>query len=167
VWAWAGALGLVLLPSLRFDFFLWTDPARAPLPQVERFQFVNGWPSGYGVRDTLAFLREQARARKGGVRVVLQSGARRTIALASSVAFRYHGFVVITDLRLDDPAAAATLARWAAEMTTYVVVPIPHRGGRASPQALAPSRLVLETRKPDGTLCDQVYELCPGAGCGG
>jgi 4-amino-4-deoxy-L-arabinose transferase-like glycosyltransferase len=164
--AWAGALLLVLLPALRFDFFLWTDPAKAPLPEVERFQFVNGWPSGYGVRDTLAFLREQARSRKGGVRVVLQSGARRTLALASSVEFRYHGFVVVTDLRLDDPAAPATLAAFAREMTTFVVVPMPHRGGRPSPSAFGPARLVLETRKPDGTLCDQVYEMCPDNGCG-
>jgi hypothetical protein len=149
-----------LLPSLRFDWFLWTDPSKAPLPDVERFQFVNGWPSGYGTRDTLAFLRSQAERSRGGVRVVLQSGARRTIALASSVEFRYHGFVVVTDLRLDDPAAAATLAAWAREMPTFVVVPPAHRNKRPEPGALGSARLVLETRKPDGTLCDQVYELC-------
>ena len=158
--ALVATLALVLLPSLRFDWFLWTEPAKAPLPEVERFQFVNGWPSGYGTRDTLAFLREQAERRRGGVRVVLQSGARRTIALAGSVEFRYHGFVVVTDLRLDDPAAPATLAVWAREMPTYVVVPPPHRNKRPSPGALGSARLVLETRKPDGTLCDQVYELC-------
>lgn len=165
-WAWAVSLGLVLAPSLRFDYLLWTDPARAPLPEVERFQFVNGWPSGYGVRDTLAFLREQARARRGGVRVVLQSDARRTMAFAASVAFRYEGWLVISDVRLDDPAAAATLAAWAREMPTFVVIPPPHRSPRPSAKALPPARLVLETRKPDGTLCDQVYELCPEEGCG-
>lgn len=165
-WAWAMALGLVLLPSLRFDFLLWTDPAQAPLPEVERFQFVNGWPSGYGVRDTLAFLREQARRRPGGLRVVLQSDARRTIALASAVAFRYDGWLVVSDLRLGDPAAAATLAGWAREMPTFLVIPPPHRSLRPSPKALPPARLLLETRKPDGTLCDQVYELCPEEGCG-
>jgi hypothetical protein len=165
---WAGGLmlALVLAPSLRFDWLLWNDPARAPLPEVERFQFVNGWPSGYGTRDTLAFLRQQAQMRRGGVRVVMQSGARRTFALASSVAFRYDGWVVLSDLRLDDAATPATLASWARETTTYVVVPPPHRSQRPEPGSFGPARLVLETRKPDGTLCDQVYEVCGANGCG-
>lgn len=166
-WAWALGLALVLGPALRFDVLLWTDPARAPLPEVERFQFVDGWPSGYGVRETIAFVKQQAERHKGGVRVVLQSNARRTIAFASSVAFRYDGFVVVDDLRLDDPASPATLATWAREMPTFVVIPIPHRGQRPAPDALPPgARLVLETRKPDGTLCDQVYEVCRRSACG-
>lgn len=166
-WAWVLVLGLPLAPALRFDFLLWTDPARAPLPEVERFQFVDGWPSGYGVRETIAFVKRQAERHKGGVRVVLQSNARRTIAFAASVAFRYDGFVVVDDLRLNDPASPATLATWARELPTFVVIPIPHRGGRPAPDALPPgARLVLETRKPDGTLSDQVYELCLAATCG-
>jgi hypothetical protein len=156
----------VLLPALRFDAFLWTDPARAPLPEVERFQFVNGWPSGYGTRDTLAFLRAEAQRHPSGVRVVMQSGARRGFALASSVAFRYQGFVVTSDLRLDDPATPAALAASAREAATFVVVPPPHRNRRPEPGWFGPARLVLETRKPDGTLCDQVYEVCGPDGCG-
>jgi 4-amino-4-deoxy-L-arabinose transferase-like glycosyltransferase len=158
---------LALLPALRFDLLLWTDPARAPLPAVERFQYVDGWPSGYGLRDTLAFLRAQLARHPGGVRVVLQSTARRTAAFALSVAFRYEGWLVVEDLRLDDPAAAGTLAGWAREMPTFVLVPPPHRAPRASAAALPPgARLVLETRKPDGSLCDQLYELCRAADCG-
>jgi 4-amino-4-deoxy-L-arabinose transferase-like glycosyltransferase len=161
------AVALALLPALRFDALLWTDPTRAPLPAVERFQFVDGWPSGYGLRDTLDFVRGQLRSHKGGVRVVLQSTARRTAAFAFSVAFRYEGWLIVDDLRLDDPAAAGTLAGWAREMPTFVVIPPPHRAPRPAPELLPPgARLVLETRKPDGSLCDQVYELCPAGGCG-
>lgn len=166
-WTWAAALALVLAPALRFDFLLWTDPARAPLPEVERFQFVDGWPSGYGVRETIGFLQERVRGRKSGARVVLQSNARRTTAFAARVAFRYEGWLIVDDLRMDDPAAPGTLAAWARDMPTFVVISPPHRAKRPSAEALPPgARLVLETRKPDGTLCDQVYELCQAPGCG-
>ena len=159
------AVGLALFPAVRFDAALWTSPAQAPFAAVERFQFVNGWPSGYGVNDTLQFFREEVRRHKGGVRVVLHSGGRRTLAFALSVAFRHEGWLVVDDLRLDDPATPGTLEGWAREQPTFVVVPMPHKGPRPGPGAWSPgARLVLETRKPDGTLCDQIYALCPG-GC--
>jgi len=166
-WAWAMALALVLLPALRFDYLLWTDPPRAPLPEVEQLQFVNGWPSGYGGRETIEFLREQARRHHGGVNVVLQSDARRTMAFASAAAFHYDGWVVVSGIRLADPAAAAALATLAREMPTFLVIP-EQRGSRPRPtvDALLPARLLLETRKPDGSLCHQVYALCPEPGCG-
>jgi hypothetical protein len=165
--AWAIALGLVLLPALRFDYLLWTDPPHAPLPEVERLQFVNGWPSGYGVRETIAFLRGQAHRNIGGVQVVLQSDARRTMAFASASAFHYDGWVVVSGIRLADPAAAATLATVAREMPTFLVIP-EQRGSRPRPTLddLPPALLLLETRKPDGSLCNQVYALCREPGCG-
>lgn len=167
-WGFAVATLLALLPALRFDFWLWTDPSRAPLAEVERFQYVDGWPSGYGVRDTVAFLREQLRRRPSGIRVVLHSAARRTTAFALGVAFRYEGWLVVDDLRVDDPAAPATLAGWARQMPTFLVVPPPHRTPRPDVAALVPSsRLALETKKPDGSTCDQVFEICTEAGCAG
>jgi len=161
----AAAVGIALVPAARFDSALWTAPEQAPFAAVERFQFVNGWPSGYGVRDTLAFFRDEVSRSKGGVRVVLHSGSRRTLTFALSVAFRYEGWLVVEDLRLDDPATPGTLLGWARERPTFVVVPMPHKGQRPGLGAWSPgARLVLETRKPDGTLCDQIYALCPG-GC--
>src|SRR5262249_17843102 len=49
----AAGLVVALTPALRFDLALWTDPGRAPLPAIERFQYVTGWPSGYGMRDSM------------------------------------------------------------------------------------------------------------------
>jgi tetratricopeptide (TPR) repeat protein len=45
---------------LRFDAALLADPARAPLPPVERSQYVYDWPSGYGVAEAAAALRDAA-----------------------------------------------------------------------------------------------------------
>jgi hypothetical protein len=62
----AGALGW---PILRSGSVLFALP-EAHIPAAERFQFVEGWPSGYGVRELAAFLREQGEATPGGVLVV-------------------------------------------------------------------------------------------------
>lgn len=61
----AGALGW---PILRSGSVLFALP-EADIPAAERFQFVEGWPSGYGVRELAAFLREQGEATPGGVLV--------------------------------------------------------------------------------------------------
>jgi hypothetical protein len=165
-WLAAVALFLTLLPSLRFDFLLHADPTRAPLPEVERLQFVDGWPSGYGVRDTVAFLQAEVEKHREGVHVAIHRPSRVTTLFALSVAFRYEGWLVIDDLRLDDPASAGVLLNWARQMPTYVVLPLPRRGGRPSLDHLGRLlRPTLETRKPDGSLCDQIYEVCTGDGC--
>ena len=34
-------------------------PSRAPMPGLERLQFVDGWPSGYGVGETVQFVEDE------------------------------------------------------------------------------------------------------------
>jgi hypothetical protein len=55
-------------PVLRSGTVLFALPA-AEIPAPERFQFVEGWPSGYGVRELADFLRAQGEATPGGVLV--------------------------------------------------------------------------------------------------
>jgi 4-amino-4-deoxy-L-arabinose transferase-like glycosyltransferase len=56
-------VGLVLLlslPALRFDYLLLTDPAKVSWLPIDRWQYVDGWPAGYGLIDAAAYLRQQA-----------------------------------------------------------------------------------------------------------
>jgi hypothetical protein len=62
------AAGVLGWPVLRSGAVLFALPG-AELPEAERSQLVTGWPSGYGVRELAAFLREQADATPGGVTV--------------------------------------------------------------------------------------------------
>jgi tetratricopeptide (TPR) repeat protein len=52
--------GLLAASWLRFDAALLADPARAPLPPVERSQYVYDWPAGYGVVEAAGALRQAA-----------------------------------------------------------------------------------------------------------
>jgi len=46
------------------DFFIITDFAKAAVPKSDKGQFIVGWPSGQGVKETVAFLQEKAKTQK-------------------------------------------------------------------------------------------------------
>lgn len=61
---------LLLWPSLVFDYWQWHHPAKAPYPAADRFQYVEGWPSGYGVAEVVKALQTQV-TRRGPVFVAM------------------------------------------------------------------------------------------------
>ncbi|PYQ54563.1 MAG: hypothetical protein DMF78_05405, partial [Acidobacteria bacterium] len=118
--AGAAALLAVLAPALRFDLALWTDPAQAPLSSLDRFQYVTGWPSGYGLRDSVAFLaRERARHPSG--LLVVTPGPSTTASAVRLLSTRDPA----VDVRYVDPAGPdtpATLARASGGRAVFIVV---------------------------------------------
>jgi Dolichyl-phosphate-mannose-protein mannosyltransferase len=163
----AAVLLVVVFPALRVDLDLWTDPTRAALPDVEREQFVFGWPSGYGSRDTVAFVGEELRRHPEGILIVAHTHSRRTTWLALGLAFAKEPRVELRDLDLSDPRALELLAAWAQAKPTLVVVsPVGPAKRSPSPEGWAHLGVpVARHCKPDGGLCDDVYRLCHGPGC--
>lgn len=164
-WLLAAATALALGPSLVQDAALWTDPRRAEMPADDRFQYVDGWPSGYGVRDTVAWAaRERARL-PGGMTVVVRSHAPLTTVMALRAAFRHDPAVRVEDLPLDQPVRARPLLEaWARERPTLLVVSrIDDGRAPSSPESWAGlgASLVAETHKPNGAPCDAIYRLDP------
>jgi hypothetical protein len=164
---WAG-LVVALTPAAVLDARLLVDPARAKLVDLDRLQYVTGWPSGYGVRDTLAFVRRERDRHTGGITVVTHSRTVRTTARALDLEFAYGGGVRVEDLNFDHPAALPLLGEWARERPTLVVIE-PHqaKSRRPDPRLFAPldGVLVAQTFKPDGELCDEIYRLCARGTC--
>jgi len=167
-WALAVAVAAVLAPSLGFDLALWTDPPRAPLPALDREQFVGGWTSGYGIRDTERLVREELALHPGGLTVVVHANRFRTLRatpLALGLAFAREPRVRLEDWDLAHPSAAPALEEWAAAGPTLLVVP--RADPLVPPPDMAPFAHLLSpvatTRKPDGRPCDDVYRLGPGA----
>ncbi len=161
---------LLLLPALRVDRAFWTDPARAAIPEPDRFQYVVGWPSGYGVQETERLVREELTRHPDGVTVVVHANRYqnlRVTPLALGLAFAREPRVRLEDWDFADPAALLAFERWATAGPTLLVVP------RADPSAPAPppsawahlATLVARTTKPDGRACDDVYRLCTPPGC--
>jgi hypothetical protein len=48
------------LSSVRLDYYILADPSRAPLPPVDKEQYITGWPSGYGIPEAVGWLEKQS-----------------------------------------------------------------------------------------------------------
>lgn len=52
----AVALLVLLMPPLTKSIQYVQDPLQTTLPQIEQWQYISGWPAGYGVAETANFL---------------------------------------------------------------------------------------------------------------
>jgi hypothetical protein len=66
VWRWAFCV-LLLGGSVFTDYYIITNPLYAPIPQADAGQYIDDWPSGWGVREVNAFLTGEVA--KGNVSV--------------------------------------------------------------------------------------------------
>jgi hypothetical protein len=145
-------LALFLAPALRFDAALWTDPSRAPLPDVDRFQYVTGWPSGYGGRDSIEFLRARRAERPEGLTLVTPGPS----ITASAVRLLWASDPGM-EVRAVDPIAPlpADSAR-----PVYVVVSIAE-GVRLPAHWTTEVTREFASFKPDGAAADELYRVSP------
>lgn len=64
----------LLSPAVLLDVDLIRDPINAALPDIVRWQYIEGWPSGYGMRETTDFLVETADTTPGGINLLNWNG---------------------------------------------------------------------------------------------
>ena len=153
----AAGLVLVLLPALRFDRALWSDPAQAPLPALDRFQYVTGWPSGYGGADSMAFLRTE-RARQPDGLMLLTPGPSTT---ASAIRLLWARDPAV-QVRALDPAEGPPVAP--PGRAVYVIVSLAEGVRLPEHWATAVTR-EFASFKPDGTPSEVLYRACAADGC--
>ncbi len=55
------SLALLLPLALYFDYLLFTDPAKAPLPREERKGYLEDWTAGYGFEEIAQFILKNAK----------------------------------------------------------------------------------------------------------
>jgi len=61
-----GTLGLIIIFSLPlyFVFQIVFNPVQAPLPNVDRGQYLDDWPSGWGINKVIAYLADKSKNEK-------------------------------------------------------------------------------------------------------
>lgn len=66
VWRWAFVI-LLFGASMYTDYYIVTNPLYAPIPPADAGQYIDNWPSGWGIPEVNAFLASEAK--KGKVSV--------------------------------------------------------------------------------------------------
>lgn len=70
-WFVLAAFFLILIPALKFDHKLLTDPVNAPFPTTDKYQYIYDHPSGYGLDQVFEYIDGQLDSGKS-VTVVTQ-----------------------------------------------------------------------------------------------
>jgi len=54
-------IGLILIPSITMSYGIIADIKTARIPKSEKGQYVNDWPSGWGISEIVTFLKHESR----------------------------------------------------------------------------------------------------------
>jgi 4-amino-4-deoxy-L-arabinose transferase-like glycosyltransferase len=66
-WIRVALIVLLFIPSIAISYKIITDPLHAPIPISDRSQYVEDWPSGWGVPEVVSYI--DAKAKEGPVAV--------------------------------------------------------------------------------------------------
>jgi len=110
---------VIVWPSLYTDYFVIANPLYAPIPYADRGQYIDSWPSGWGIKEVNQYLGEQAKHGKAAVYTEGTFGllpAAIEIYLVDNPNLKIRG---IWPLPQDPPAE---ILKDAAEIPTFLVL---------------------------------------------
>jgi hypothetical protein len=151
VLASAGALGLAFsgLLALRLTWDIVTHPEAAALAPHDRFQYISGWPSGYGLAAAVQAVRADAAGRRAFVLTDHYIGLPRdyvAVALAGNQRLTHY---VEGGILWGDRAA---LLRWRSHgVLLYIIANRGRDNVEALERALPDATLIGRYPKPGGT----------------
>ena len=155
------AAGVLCWPLLRSGSVLFALH-EADIPAPERYQFVEGWPSGYGVRELAAFLRGQGEATPGGILVARTNWADHPL---QSLNIYLSGSPSLSLYTVGDESESSVkyLTYLNTKRRTLLVLGtdrgVPHRVRAAALPLLGCGRPVWSYTRPGGTSGFVVLEL--------
>ncbi|HEM62005.1 MAG TPA: phospholipid carrier-dependent glycosyltransferase, partial [Chloroflexi bacterium] len=139
----------ISLQAAKFDYYVVTHPSQAPLPRIDRLEYIQGWSSGYGIPEAVRWFRNRAMRQQ----LAVITDPSDIIGLDGLLIY-LHDNSRITTLgeNLEEPVQATALGA-----ETYVVLgSVPHPDF----QLLNPSaELVASYPKPGGWSVVEIYAV--------
>jgi len=119
--------GIVLLLVMigqwaSFNWWIVMGPPRAPLPEVDRFQYVQGWPAGYGVPEASAFLLQQLNCEPSSNIHVVRNYLLDPLFPGLEVYLDHERSIALHTLDLSQPDSLSCIAELAKEASTFIVL---------------------------------------------
>ena len=59
-----GVVGLIFVSIAFFNYAIWFNPINIPFPQIDRGQYLEGWPAGFGAQQIVEYAREQSATKR-------------------------------------------------------------------------------------------------------
>jgi len=155
---------LLLWPALT-DVILVARPWSVSLPEAVRWQYINGWPAGYGARELAAFLEAESQKTPDGINVLRPPHVLHTyrggldLYLDLAKAGRVHRHVMLEGDVQDFQKLAGDLS---AERCTFFVFDASHEDSRTYYQLISPGldlTKVWSQPKPDSSLGFEAWEI--------
>jgi hypothetical protein len=172
-WIWRARPGLA--PALRwisglavagslvwgayFTARLDIDPATAPMVALDRWQYIEAWPAGYGIAEVIATLEEAAQAH--GQIAIVNHDQPRLIHHAPLIYLRNDARVSFTSVDLGLADAPARLQAIAAGGAAYLVVDSEEYEAFLLAERLPRARPLRIIRNPYSMIQWYVIELAP------
>ena len=157
-WVVVVLFALVLFLPLRSDFYILTNFANAPIPHSELDQYINGWPAGGGVNESVAFFKDQAK--KGPIYIATE-GTFGLMPFAYEIYLIKNPQITIKGLWPIENTISQDLVEKSRVMPVFVVFYQPCPSCQSN--GLAPSSWPLERlktyKKGDGTNVLTVYKV--------
>jgi hypothetical protein len=163
-WQWSRDLILALtllafsLPAIQFDYWLLVDPVQAPFASDDREQYVEGWPAGYGLAETAAWLREQAALHRHIL--VVRGDGSGPVNQGLAIYLKGDERIALEALDLRKGSSWRELEQWIREEPTFLVLNPPQEKVLAVHLDSYPSARLLATfPRPGGKSRIEVYAL--------
>jgi len=156
-------LMIVGLFAWRVDWLLLANPALAPLPPIERFQYMEDWPSWYGFAEAADYLCGIARSTKSGI-IVVHHEFTGTTNFGLAVLLMREKRIAFRQLSIRAGSEITKLIAWSQVKPAFVVLNRPPLGMVAGEQPditelLKVAELVASYPKPGGRAAIDVYRV--------
>jgi hypothetical protein len=141
----------VFVPAIAFDARLLREPSSARLPAIDRWQYVEGWPSGYGWRESHELLAREEDESGRPLRVVTER-----LHWTLKAYFIGDPNVTVKGFDFDDPTWAEKAGTWVGSGQGWLVTSGPSPPDPPPGFALRPAAAFT---KPGGGMTVTVYRL--------
>jgi hypothetical protein len=159
-----GMVGLLSWPILRSGVVLLALP-QAEIPEIERYQFVTGWPSGYGVEELVAFLQAQSSVTSQTITVARLHWWDHPLQ-SLNIYLTPSSTLSLYILDYQEAGSVAALARLSTERRTLLVLSTEHGEPQRLPAEVGPllkcSTAIWSYTRPGGLTGLVVRELACG-----
>jgi hypothetical protein len=118
-------VAIVTYFSLKIDYYLWSDITKAPLPAIERLQYIEEYPSGYGVKEAVQYIANEALLRHKEIFVIVPAQTGDASWHITNIYFAKNPLVKVVKLQSNGEQGFAKIQEMSKSSPTFLLITEP------------------------------------------